>query len=145
MCDHARAEPMLREALAIRKRAVAADQPDYASSLNSLAMLYQAMGDNPRAKPLLVEALEITSRFTRATSAVLGDRQRLCLYEHQRGVLDGYLSVGPSTGARSADLYHPVLDWKGAAEAGRAEYRLARPARVGGVPGAARAGPRPAR
>jgi CHAT domain-containing protein/tetratricopeptide (TPR) repeat protein len=126
MGDYARAEPLLREALAIRKKAVGDGHPDYAQSLNNLAGLYYTMGDYARAEPLIIEALEITSRFTRGTSTVVGDRQRLRLYQSQRGRLNFYLSMSRSTGARPADLYRHVLDWKGAAEARRTEGRLAR-------------------
>ena len=45
MGDYARAEPLLRRALEIRKKAVGEDHPDYAISLNSLAELYLAMGE----------------------------------------------------------------------------------------------------
>ena len=126
MGDYARAEPMLREALAIRKKALGEDHPDYAKSLSNLARLYLAMGDYARAEPLIIEALKITSDFTRGTSAVLGERQRLRMYQSQRGALDAYLSMSRSTGAKPADLYRHVLDWKGAAEARRGEDRLAR-------------------
>ncbi len=126
MGDHARAEPMFREALAIREKALGIDHPDYAQSLNNLAGLYQTMGDDARAEPVIIEALKIISRFTRGTSAVLGERQRLRIYRSQRVALDAYLSMSRSTGAKPADLYRHVLDWKGAAEARRSEDRLAR-------------------
>jgi CHAT domain-containing protein len=125
MGDYARAEPLYREALAIYK-AVGTGHPNYAVSLNSLAGVYQAMGDYARAEPLIIEALEITSRFTRGTSTVVGERQRLRLYQSQRGALNVYLTMSQSTGARPADVYRQVLDWKGAAQARRAEDRLAR-------------------
>ena len=35
------------------------DHPDYATSLNNLAMLYRAMGDHAAALPLFRQALEI--------------------------------------------------------------------------------------
>src|SRR5262249_29415424 len=126
MGDYARAEPLFREALAITKTAVGTDHPNYATSLKYLAVLYHAMGDYARAEPLFREALAITSSFTRGTSAVLGERQRLRLYQRQRVALDYYLNLSRSTGARPADLYRYVLDWKGAAETRRAEDRLAR-------------------
>jgi CHAT domain-containing protein/tetratricopeptide (TPR) repeat protein len=126
MGAYARAEPLYREALAIRKKALGTDHSHYALSLNNLAGLYYTIGDYARAEPLIIEALEITSRITRGTSLVLGERQRLRLYQHQRIALDTYLSVSQNTGASPADLYHHVLDWKGAAEARRSEDRLAR-------------------
>jgi CHAT domain-containing protein/tetratricopeptide (TPR) repeat protein len=126
MSAYARAEPLFREALAIWKKARGADHPHYAAALTNLVVLYCAMNDYARAEPLIIEALETTSRFTRDASSVLGERQLLRLYQSQRGALDGCLSMSRGTGARPADLYRHVLDWKGAAEARRAEDRLAR-------------------
>ena len=39
-----RAEPLCRQALEIRKKAVGEGHPDYATSLNNLAELYRAKG-----------------------------------------------------------------------------------------------------
>ena len=44
MGDYAKAEPLFRQALEIRKRALGENHPDYASSLNNLAVLYQRHG-----------------------------------------------------------------------------------------------------
>ena len=59
MGDNARAEPLYRQALEIRKEALGEGHPDYATSLNNLALLYLAMGDYARAEPLFRQALEI--------------------------------------------------------------------------------------
>ena len=48
MGDYAKAEPLYRQALEIRKRALGENHPDYATSLNNLAGLYQAMGTTRR-------------------------------------------------------------------------------------------------
>ena len=42
--DYAKAEPLYRQALEIRKRALGENHPGYATSLNNLAVLYKAMG-----------------------------------------------------------------------------------------------------
>ena len=47
-----RAEPLYRQALEIRKKALGEEHPDYAQSLNNLAALYRAMGAYDRAEPL---------------------------------------------------------------------------------------------
>jgi CHAT domain-containing protein/Tfp pilus assembly protein PilF len=124
--DLARAEPMLREALAIKEKALGVDHPDYAQGITNLALLYQTQGDSARAEILIIEALKITSNLTRGTSAVLGERQRLRMYERQRSKLDFYLSVSRSGVPKPADLYRHVLDWKGSAEARQRENRLGR-------------------
>ena len=52
MGDYAKAEPLYRQALEIRKKVLGENHPDYADSLNNLAVLYQAMGDYAKAEPL---------------------------------------------------------------------------------------------
>jgi CHAT domain-containing protein len=124
--DFARAEPMRLEALATIKKTEGENHADYAQNLINLALLYQTQGDNARAELLIIEALKITSNLMRGTSAVLGERQRLRVYERQRSKLDLYLSVSRSGVPKPADLYRHVLDWKGSAEARQRENRLGR-------------------
>ena len=59
MGDHAAALPLCRQALEIRRTALGENHPDYAGSLNNLALLYHSMGDYAAALPLLRQALEI--------------------------------------------------------------------------------------
>ena len=47
MGDYARAEPLYRQALEIRKKALGEGHPDYAASLNNLAGLYQSWATTP--------------------------------------------------------------------------------------------------
>ena len=44
MGDYAKAEPLFRQALEIRKQALGENHPDYANSLNNLAVLYHCPG-----------------------------------------------------------------------------------------------------
>ena len=60
--DHARAEPLLRQALEIRKRALGASHPGYAATLGDMADLELARGHYASAEPLYREALEIRKR-----------------------------------------------------------------------------------
>lgn len=53
------AEPLLRQALEIRRRALGALHPDYATNLSSLGGLLWAGGDFDQAEPMLREALEV--------------------------------------------------------------------------------------
>ena len=55
----ARAEPLYRQALAIRRKALGEKHPDYANSLNNLALLHASLGDFAQAEPLFRQALEI--------------------------------------------------------------------------------------
>ena len=69
MGDYAKAEPLYRQALEIRKQVLGENHPDYAASLNNLAGLYQPMGDYAKAEPLCRQALEIrkASRWAKTT------------------------------------------------------------------------------
>ena len=69
--DYARAEPLLRRILEIRKRAQGESHPSYASLLKSLAILYNKMGDYARAEPLYRQSVE---SYTKA----YGYSDRLC-------------------------------------------------------------------
>jgi len=51
-----------REAIEIQGALLGENHPDYATSLNNLAMLYKAMGDYAKAEPLFRQALEITRK-----------------------------------------------------------------------------------
>ena len=62
MGQYEKAEPLYKQALEIRKRVLGEDHPDYASSLNNLALLYRDMGQYEKARPLLQQALEIRKR-----------------------------------------------------------------------------------
>jgi tetratricopeptide (TPR) repeat protein len=53
------AVPLARTALAVLKEVLGERHPDYATSLNNLAMLYQAMGDSEKARPLCEQALKL--------------------------------------------------------------------------------------
>ncbi len=62
MGEYARSRAAVPQGLAIRKKALGEDHPDYATGLNNLASLYQAMGDYARAEPLYRKALEIRKK-----------------------------------------------------------------------------------
>ena len=57
--NYAAAEPLLRQALEIIRKALGEEHPDYAQSLNNLAMLYRMLGNYAAAEPLLRQASEI--------------------------------------------------------------------------------------
>ena len=91
--------PIANRALRIRKGVLGERHPDYATSLNNLAGLYDSMGDYARAEPLLVEALKIRKE-------VLGERHPDCAT--CLGNLAGlYLDMGDY--ARAEPLYIEAL------------------------------------
>ncbi len=53
------AEPLLREALSVRRRVLGADHPAVAQSLNNLGVVLRQRGDYDGAEPLFNEALEM--------------------------------------------------------------------------------------
>jgi tetratricopeptide (TPR) repeat protein len=57
--QYAEAEPLLKQAMAIRRTALGEQHPAYATSLNNLAGLYDAMGRHAEAEPLYQQAMEI--------------------------------------------------------------------------------------
>ncbi|MEH2226973.1 tetratricopeptide repeat protein, partial [Nostoc sp.] len=56
------AEPLLIEALAMRKRLLGDEHPSVATSLNNLAGLYDSQGRYSDAEPLYIEALAIAEK-----------------------------------------------------------------------------------
>ncbi|MFQ5349585.1 MAG: tetratricopeptide repeat protein, partial [Thermoanaerobaculia bacterium] len=56
------AEPLLREALSVRRRALGKDHPAVAQSLNNLGVVLRQRGDYDGAAPLFNEALEMRRR-----------------------------------------------------------------------------------
>ena len=65
--DYAAARPLYEQALAIRKEVLGEHHPDYATSLNNLAVLLTSQGDYAAARPLYEQALAIRKE-------VLGER-----------------------------------------------------------------------
>ena len=61
--DYDAAEPLFREALAMRRRVLGDDHPHVAGSLSNLAFLLSSKGDNDGAEPLCREALAMRRRL----------------------------------------------------------------------------------
>jgi tetratricopeptide (TPR) repeat protein len=53
------AEPLYRQAMAIRRQCLGEQHPDFATSLNNLAALYRSTGRYEEAEPLFRQAMEI--------------------------------------------------------------------------------------
>jgi tetratricopeptide (TPR) repeat protein len=60
--QYQQAEPLMKEALEIRKQVLGTLHPAYATSLNNLAALYQSQGRYEQAEPLYLEDLKITKQ-----------------------------------------------------------------------------------
>ena len=59
---YAKAEPLYQRALAIDEKALGPEHPDTATSLNNLAVLYDAQGHYAKAEPLYQRALAIREK-----------------------------------------------------------------------------------
>src|SRR5262249_38514435 len=56
---YSKAATLIRDALAIKEKALGPEHPDMAISLNNLAFMFNAQGDYARARPLFERALAI--------------------------------------------------------------------------------------
>ena len=82
MGEYAKAEPLLRETLEIRRKSLGPEHPATAQSLNNLAVLYDDMEEHAKAEPLLREALQIQQKIVGMehpdTSKTLNNLALLC-------------------------------------------------------------------
>jgi tetratricopeptide (TPR) repeat protein len=62
MGDYAKAEPLLRQGLEIKKKVLGPEHPDTATSLYTLATLYYLIGDYSKAEPLFQQALGVMKK-----------------------------------------------------------------------------------
>ena len=73
MGEYAKAEPLYIEARDITKKALGTEHPDYAQSLNNLAMLYRSMGEYAKAAPFFRKRLEINLASARKILPTLSE------------------------------------------------------------------------
>ena len=59
MGNYQKAEPLYIEAKTIREKVLGTEHPNYATSCNNLALLYESMGNYQKAEPLYIEAKTI--------------------------------------------------------------------------------------
>ena len=112
--DYAKAEPLFRQALAIRKELLGERHPDYVISLHSLALLKAATRQPRDAEQLSRQALSITRQHLDLTSAVQSERQQLAMTQETRRFLNSYLSASLAAGTPADQVYTEVLASKGA-------------------------------
>jgi CHAT domain-containing protein/Tfp pilus assembly protein PilF len=93
---------LAQEALEIRKKVLGEEHPHYASSLNSLAGIYMAMGDYTRSEPLYRQALEIMKK-------VLGEEHPGSA-NSANNLAEIYVSMGDY--ARAKPLHRQALEIK---------------------------------
>ena len=71
MKQYSTAESLLQQALAIRKKVLGEEHPDYAISLSNLAYLYKAMYNFAAAEPLYKQALAICKKTLRRIPLII--------------------------------------------------------------------------
>jgi tetratricopeptide (TPR) repeat protein len=83
---YSEAEPLLLDALEMRKQLFTGDHPDVATSLNNLAFLYNNQGRYSEAEPLYLDALEMRRRlFTGDHPDVASSLNNLADLYHNQG------------------------------------------------------------
>jgi tetratricopeptide (TPR) repeat protein len=84
--DHAAAEALFRQALAVREKVFTREHPDTIASLSALALVMQAGGRNDEAEPLLREACERASKLWGETNVeYAGHLNNLAMLLHEMG------------------------------------------------------------
>src|SRR5262249_19308745 len=123
--EHARAEPLFREALDMRRALFPRHKfpdghPDLALSLNNLASLLQARGEYARTEPLFREALDMRTALDQRFAAAAAIADALNLVAPLPLTRDGYLSL-PAERTEAAVVYAAL--WRARAALSRVEGR----------------------
>jgi CHAT domain-containing protein/tetratricopeptide (TPR) repeat protein len=124
--DRAAAEIHFRQALDVWKASVGEAHDSYASSLAHLALLRHRQGEPAEAAALCRQAVGIRQTVLDATASVQSERQQLKMSRHFRATLDAYLILAERSDVAVAEVYAPVLAWKGAIHARQALNRIPR-------------------
>jgi tetratricopeptide (TPR) repeat protein len=103
LAAYAQARPLYERALAISEKALGAEHPDTATSLNNLALLLKSQGDYDGARPLYERALAICEKVLGAehpdTATSLNN---LALLLKSQGDYDGFEIMARETGLEPA-------------------------------------------
>ena len=110
--DYAEPSRFSSRRLVIRKDALGRTHPDYAQSLNNLALLYDNMGDDAKAEPLSHKALEIVLGQLEISAGVQSERQQLRMADAVRVNLDLYFSLAQGAKVPAEQVYADILVWK---------------------------------
>jgi CHAT domain-containing protein len=113
MGDDARAEPLLHQALEIRKVTLGEKHPDYAYSVHNLAVVYYSLDDYVHAEPLYQQALRISAGHLDLSSDVQSERQQLAHQNQEQHFQDGYIAFMLNTNRSTAVGWDMLLGWKG--------------------------------
>ena len=89
----AQAEPLLREALEMRKKVQGEHHPDYAESLSSLAAICLSTNEPARGLPMAREAVHLAREQLDRNQAFQSERQQLVSRIKLWFVLDNFLDI----------------------------------------------------
>ncbi|HEY7428890.1 MAG TPA: tetratricopeptide repeat protein, partial [Gemmataceae bacterium] len=123
-----------RQVLEIRKQALGEQHPDYATSLNNLALLYLARNDGMQSLKLAHQAWQIIHAHLDLTANIQSERQQLRMNENLRFYLDSFLSAATAAKMSGDDVYAEVLAWKGSVSLRQQQMRLLRRELIAGDP-----------
>ena len=100
--DLAAAEPLLREALEVKRETLGNRHPDTLLSINNLGSLLQAKGDLAAAELLYREALEVRRETLGSRHpSTLNSIKHLCVLLREQGDLHDLAAAGPLLPRRS--------------------------------------------
>src|SRR5581483_4015815 len=88
--NYAKAEPLFREVLDVRRQVLGEKHLDYAETLHSLGRLHAATKEPVKGMALVRQALAIARGNLERTAAVLSERQQLAMAAKLRSYLDSY-------------------------------------------------------
>src|SRR5262249_54484345 len=109
-----------------RKEVPGEKHPDYAESLNNLAQIRKARGDDAEALKLSESAIHLTDEHLRTTASVQSERQQLAASQRVRSRLNLFLSLTDGAPRYAGASHTEVLAWKGATLARQRQLRLGR-------------------
>ena len=119
------AEPLLKEAVALRKQLFGERHWETADSLSDLAALRDAQNRHAEAATISAEALSIAREKLNLAATVQSERRQMLMAEAFRNQLDLYLSYSSRVAASEESAYAQVLAWKGAVFSRQRWSRLA--------------------
>lgn len=112
--EYAAALPLYERALKAEEKILGAEHHNTATCISNVSLLYEAQGDYKSALPLARRALAIGRKHLDSVAVVQAERQQLTSQNLSRYFLDGFLSAAAMSAVDAADVYNPVLAWKGA-------------------------------
>src|SRR5207249_11972521 len=91
--DYSKAEPLLQQALEIRRQVLGEGHPNYANSLNNLAGLYIATGRQAEGMNLMKKATTVDDQMIGQIFSIGSERRRMAFLQFIERYLHMFLSL----------------------------------------------------